>query len=152
MKRIEEVTLLYEISEALNAQLDLKKGVYKVLDILSSTMNMVRGTVTIVHPLRDEIEIEIAHGMSQSAMEKGKHVIRVCTGTACYVKGAPRILDAFSRELNVAINGMTEDKQFSLETVNCVGCCGQSPVVTVDEDIFGYVSQTMVQDVIGKYT
>lgn len=87
-----------------------------------------------------------------SLTPKGKHVIRVCTGTACYVKGAPRILDSFARELSVEIGGMTEDKQFSLETVNCVGCCGQSPVVTVDDDIYGYVSQTMVMDVLGKYT
>jgi len=54
--------------------------------------------------------------------------------------------------LSVDVGGVTEDRQFSLETVNCVGCCGQSPVITVDEDIYGYVSQTMVQDVLGKYT
>jgi heterodisulfide reductase subunit A len=87
-----------------------------------------------------------------SLSPKGKHIIRVCTGTACYVKGAQRILDTFSRELDVEVGGMTKDKQFSLETVNCVGCCGQSPVITVDEDIYGYVNQTMVTGVLGKYT
>lgn len=87
-----------------------------------------------------------------SLTPKGKHIIRVCTGTACYVKGAQRILDTFSRELNVEVGGVTEDKQFSLETVNCVGCCGQSPVITVDDEIYGYVHQTMVPDVLGKYT
>ena len=87
-----------------------------------------------------------------SLKPKGKHVIRVCTGTACYVKGAPRILDTFARELKVEVGDITEDGQFSLETVNCVGCCGQSPVITVNEDIFGYVNQTMIPDVIGKYT
>ncbi len=73
MKRIEDVTLLYEISEALNEHLDLKKSLYKVLDILSSSMNMLRGTITILHPLRDEIHIEVAHGLSKSAMQKGKY-------------------------------------------------------------------------------
>jgi len=87
-----------------------------------------------------------------SLTPKGKHMIRVCTGTACYVKGAQRILDTFARELKIEVGDVTEDGQFSLETVNCVGCCGQSPVITVDEDIYGYVSQTMVQDVLGKYT
>ncbi len=87
-----------------------------------------------------------------SLKPKGKHVIRVCTGTACYVKGAQRILDTFARELSIDVGDVTEDGQFSLETVNCVGCCGQSPVITVDEDIYGYVNQTMVQDVLGKYT
>ena len=87
-----------------------------------------------------------------SLTPKGKHMIRVCTGTACYVKGAQRILDTFARELKIEVGDVTEDGQFSLETVNCVGCCGQSPVITVDEDIYGYVNQTMVQDVLGKYT
>ena len=73
MKKIEDVTLLYEISEALNEHLDLKKSLYKVLDILSSSMNMLRGTITILHPLRNEISIEVAHGLSKSAMQKGKY-------------------------------------------------------------------------------
>jgi Nif-specific regulatory protein len=73
MKRIEDVTLLYEISEALNEHLDLKKSLYKVLDILSNSMNMLRGTITLLHPLRNEISIEVAHGLSKSAMQKGKY-------------------------------------------------------------------------------
>ena len=87
-----------------------------------------------------------------SLTPKGKHVIRVCMGTSCYVKGGKRILREFQKRLNVGVGGMTEDKQFSLETVNCLGCCGQSPVVTVDEDIFGYVRQTEVTELIGKYS
>ena len=73
MKQIEEVTLLYEISKALNEHLDLKKSLYKVLDILSNSMDMERGTITILNPLRNEINIEVAHGLSRSAMERGKY-------------------------------------------------------------------------------
>ncbi|MBU0699082.1 MAG: sigma 54-interacting transcriptional regulator, partial [Proteobacteria bacterium] len=73
MKRIEDVTLLYEISEALYEHLDLKKSLYKVLDILSNSMNMVRGTVTILNPLRDEIGIEVAHGLPRGAVESVKY-------------------------------------------------------------------------------
>ena len=65
MKTIEEVTLLYEITKALNEHLDLKKSLYKVLDILSSSMNMVRGTITILNPVRNEINIEVAHGLTR---------------------------------------------------------------------------------------
>jgi Nif-specific regulatory protein len=72
MKRIEEVTLLYEISQALN-ELDLKKSLYKVLDILSSAMNMVRGTVSILDPLSNEISIEVAHSLSLSTIERVKY-------------------------------------------------------------------------------
>ncbi len=73
MKTIEEVTLLYEISKALNRHLDLRKSLYKVLDILSNTMGMVRGTVTILHPLRNEIFIEVAHGIPQTAIDSVKY-------------------------------------------------------------------------------
>jgi Nif-specific regulatory protein len=73
MKTIEEITLLYEISEALNEHLELKKSLYKVLDILSTSMNMVRGTVTILNPVRNEINIEVAHGISKSAVERVKY-------------------------------------------------------------------------------
>ncbi len=73
MKTIEEVTLLYEISETLNEHLELKKALYKVLDLLSSRLDMVRGTVTILNPVRNEINIEVAHGISKSAMERVKY-------------------------------------------------------------------------------
>jgi Nif-specific regulatory protein len=73
MKRIEEITLFYEISQSLNEHLDLKKSLYKVLDILSSSMNMVRGTVSILNPLRNEISIEVAHSLSPSTIERVKY-------------------------------------------------------------------------------
>ncbi len=73
MKRIEDVTLLYEISKTLNEHLDLKKSLYKVLDILSDSMDMIRGTITILNPLRNEINIEVAHGLSMAAMKSGKY-------------------------------------------------------------------------------
>jgi len=73
MKKIEEVILLYEISKTLNENFDLRKSLYKVLDILSGSLNMVRGTITILNPLRNEIAIEVAHGLSKSAIERGKY-------------------------------------------------------------------------------
>ncbi len=73
MKQIEETTFLFEISEALNAHLDLRKTLYKVLGILSNSMNMARGIITILDPLRNEIGIEIAHGIPQKAMQKVKY-------------------------------------------------------------------------------
>ncbi|MBC2709480.1 MAG: sigma 54-interacting transcriptional regulator [Desulfosarcina sp.] len=73
MKVLEQVTLFYEISNALNEHLDLKKSMYKVLDILSSSMQMERGTISILNPLRNEISIEVAHSLSRSAMERVKY-------------------------------------------------------------------------------
>ena len=73
MEPIEEVTLLYEITKALNEHLDLKRSLYKVLDILSNSMNMVRGTITLLDPLRNEINIEVAHGISPNTMQRVKY-------------------------------------------------------------------------------
>jgi Nif-specific regulatory protein len=73
MKPIEEVTLLYEITKALNELLDLKNSLYKVMDILSNSMNMVRGTITILNPMRNEINIEVAHGLPRNAMHRVKY-------------------------------------------------------------------------------
>jgi Nif-specific regulatory protein len=73
MKKIEQVTLFYEISHTLNEHLDLKKALYKVLDLLSSSMGMARGTVSILNPLRNEISIEVAHSLSPSTIERVKY-------------------------------------------------------------------------------
>jgi len=86
-----------------------------------------------------------------SLTPKGEHIIHVCLGTACYVKGGTKILEAAQRQLDVEVGGTTKDAKFSLETVSCLGCCGQSPVITVNEDIYGYVSQNKVSDILARY-
>jgi Nif-specific regulatory protein len=73
MQKIKQVTLFYEISQALNEHLDLKKALYRVLDFLSSSMEMDRGTVSILNPLRNEISIEVAHSLSPSTIERVKY-------------------------------------------------------------------------------
>ncbi|MFA4915926.1 MAG: sigma 54-interacting transcriptional regulator [Syntrophales bacterium] len=75
MKNIEELKILYEISMALHETLDLKKSLYKVLNIIADSLGMIRGTITILNPLRDEISIEVAHGLTKGAIERGKYRI-----------------------------------------------------------------------------
>ena len=86
-----------------------------------------------------------------SLVPRGKHIIQVCIGTACYVKGGTKIIEAVQRELNIEVDETTEDLKFSLETVSCIGCCGQSPVVRIDEDIYGYVSQRKIPGILANY-
>ena len=83
---------------------------------------------------------------------RGEHLIHVCLGTACYVKGGGKILEAVERQLGIQVGGTTEDLCFSLETVSCVGCCGQSPVMTIGDDIYGYLSQDKIRDILASYT
>ena len=86
-----------------------------------------------------------------SLVPRGKHIIQVCIGTACYVKGGTKIIEAVQRELNIEVDETTEDSKFSLETVSCIGCCGQSPVVRIDEDIYGYVRQRKIPGILANY-
>lgn len=81
----------------------------------------------------------------------GKHRVAVCMGTACYLKGAPKLTEELKTMLNVGVNEVTEDKQFSLLEVRCVGCCGLAPAVLVDEDLYGKLSPEKVQEMLEKY-
>lgn len=82
---------------------------------------------------------------------KGKHMISVCLGTACYVKGAQEILEAFKRELQVNVNQTSEDGLFMLRTTRCVGACGLAPVVTIDDDVHGQLAVDALPKVLQKY-
>lgn len=82
---------------------------------------------------------------------KGKHNIRVCLGTACYVKGAEEIVKKFSDGLKVDVGGITTDKKFSLETVRCLGACGLAPVVVVDKDTYGSVNPVKTLELLKEY-
>jgi NADH-quinone oxidoreductase subunit E len=86
-----------------------------------------------------------------SLTPRGKHPICVCMGTACHVRGAQRILEKVEREVDVECGGTTEDMNFSLEEVHCLGCCGLAPVVTVGEDLYGKVTQTKIPAILKKY-
>lgn len=82
---------------------------------------------------------------------RGEHTVHVCLGTACHVRGAPKIVDELSRELGIDPSDTTDDKKFSLETVRCIGCCSLAPVMTVDKDIYGYMAMSKVPKILGKY-
>lgn len=81
---------------------------------------------------------------------KGQNVISVCLGTACYVKGAQGLLDAFSHELNVGVGETSKDGFFTLEATRCIGACGLAPVFTVNEDVYANGSVQLVKKVIQK--
>lgn len=68
---------------------------------------------------------------------RGEHIITVCLGTACHVRGGQRINESISRELNISPGETTEDMKFTLETVNCLGCCAIGPIVVMDGEYYG---------------
>jgi len=81
----------------------------------------------------------------------GRHQIHVCMGTACNIQGGPRLVEALERELKIKRGDTTVDLEFSLDTVNCVGCCGLAPVVTVGQDVHGKMKQSAVARLIKQY-
>jgi len=86
-----------------------------------------------------------------SMIPKGKNVIRMCLGTACYVKGIKEVLDRISNQYKIKEGGTTPDRRFSIETVRCLGACGLAPVMVVNQDIYGAISSDRVLDVIERY-
>jgi NADP-reducing hydrogenase subunit HndA len=84
-------------------------------------------------------------------LPKGKHPISICTGTACYVRGAEKVLEEFKKELKIQVGETTADGKFSISCLRCVGACGLAPVVMVGEKTYGRVAPEMVKDILGNY-
>lgn len=82
---------------------------------------------------------------------KGKHPISICMGTACYVRGAEKVLDEFRKELAIKVGQTTADGKFSLSSLRCVGACGLAPVVLVGEKTYGRVAPDDVQNILKEY-
>jgi NADH:ubiquinone oxidoreductase subunit E len=82
---------------------------------------------------------------------KGKNTIKICLGTACYVKGIKEVLERISNQYKIKEGGTTPDRSFSLETVRCLGACGLAPVMVVNQDIHGAMSSDRVLDVLDRY-
>jgi len=94
----------------------------------------------------------VASFYSQFYLEpKGENMIRVCQGTACHVRGAEQILEAFARELGIEPGETTPDKKFSLERVACLGACGLAPVAMIGEKTYGRLTPEKVQEVLAQY-
>jgi len=86
-----------------------------------------------------------------SLVPKGKHLVSVCLGTSCHVRGGGDILDKIKRELDLGSRETTEDFQFTVEEVRCLGCCSLSPVIRVDDDTYAHLTQTQVRRILEKY-
>lgn len=82
---------------------------------------------------------------------RGRNLINVCLGTACHVRGAVKVLEAIERELDIKAGGTTKDLKFTLERVNCVGCCALGPVVIIDGEYYGQMKTDRVKVLLENY-
>jgi len=82
---------------------------------------------------------------------KGKHKISVCMGTACYVRGAEKIVDELKKELNIKVGEITSDGKFSLDCLRCVGACGLAPVMLIGDKVYGRIEPKEVKGILESY-
>ena len=97
----------------------------------------VRGVVTFYHFF--------------TMVPRGKHTCRVCLGTACYVRGGQKTLNKMSELLKISPGETTEDRQFSLETVRCLGACGLAPAMVIDQETFPQVKPAKLTDLLARF-
>ncbi|MFO8065693.1 MAG: NAD(P)H-dependent oxidoreductase subunit E [Spirochaetota bacterium] len=86
-----------------------------------------------------------------STIPRGRHTVRACLGTACYVRGGKEVLESLKRNLGIEVGGTTEDRMFSLDVGRCFGACGLAPVVVVDETVHQQVKPSRVAELLAPY-
>jgi NADH-quinone oxidoreductase subunit E len=127
---------------------------------------VLKETQEICGYLPKNVQHRIAMGLNLSASQiygvvsfyafftiipRGKHIIRVCLGTACYVKGSKQILDNLEKALDVKVGGITKDRIFSLEAVRCLGCCSLAPAIVIDNDTHALVDPAEAIRIVRSY-
>lgn len=142
-------------------------------DVIASKKGKPGALVQVLHWAQEnmgylprEVQVRVAEGLGVALSEvygvatfyaffslkpKGKYQISCCKGTACYVRGAPQVLERFERELGVKAGDTTDDGMFSLEVVRCLGACGLSPVITVNKDTHARMKADLVPGILSKY-
>ena len=122
------------------------QGKYQYLPPVA--LNMVSQALDI--PLIDILSVATFYN-AFSLTPRGRHLIRVCQGTACHVRGGKRVLEAIQKMLDVGPGETTKDNRFTLETVRCLGSCALGPVVVVDEEYSGQMSPKKVMPLLENY-
>ena len=150
-----------------------KEDVAKIKEICTSFNNDSQELINVLHScqehfgylpaevqevISDELGVPVAkiYGVVTfysffTMTPKGKHPISICMGTACYVRGAEKVLDEFKKELGIQVGQITKDGKFSLSSLRCVGACGLAPVVLVGEKTYGRVAPDDVRNILKEY-
>lgn len=133
-----------------------KEALIPILQDIQSDLNWLPEDV--LRSVADKLEVPLmdVFGVASfyrtfSLKPRGKHIITVCVGTACHVRGGQRIVDEIGRVLKIAPGETTPDKNFTLETVNCLGCCAIGPIMVVDGEYYGEMNTRKVAPLLEEY-
>ncbi len=129
------LTILHKVQE-LFGYLD-KEAIEEVATIIQVPLSHIWGVATFYHYFK--------------LKKPGKHIISVCLGTACYIKGADEIVAKLKEELKTDLGGVSEDGLFSFEEARCLGACSLAPVVMIDDKIYGNLTPQMIPQIIKEY-
>jgi len=165
MYRIENLSavnpdLTYEVMTQVNEIIDRNRGNPGCLiPVLTECQDIVQYLpVELQGYIADELNIpgSTIYGVITfysffTMVPKGRHTIKVCMGTACYVKGIAEVLNRLHTEFALSKGETTEDRRFTLEEVRCLGACGLAPVVVVDKDTHGGVTSDRILDILAQY-
>jgi len=153
-------TITKEELEKIDQVIATYKGRYGAL------IPVLKETQDICGYLPKKVQQRIAEGLNLSTSQvygvvsfyaffttipRGRHIIRVCLGTACYVKGSKQILENLQRELKIEVGGITKDRKFSLEAVRCLGCCSLAPAMVIDNNTHALVDTSEAIKIIRSY-
>jgi len=153
---------------------DITEAMWGKIDtVINSNKNIPGSVITVLRECQDivgylplELIDHISEGLNLSRSEvfgvasfyalfsfvpKGRHLIKACLGTACYVKGIKEVISRINKEYQLKEGGTTDDRRFSLEAVRCLGACGLAPVVVIDQDTYGNVKADKVIEKLEEY-
>ena len=155
----EDKTILNELKEFIATKMTLPNPESNLIAV----MHKVQGLYgylpkEIIDMIAIEMNIPASHiwGVATfyhyfNLKKPGKYILSICLGTACYVKGANKILEAIKEHLKIDVGQVTEDGIFSIQPARCVGACGQAPVLMIDEKIYGELTPDKAIEIIEKY-
>jgi NADH:ubiquinone oxidoreductase subunit E/NAD-dependent dihydropyrimidine dehydrogenase PreA subunit len=144
------------IEEILHEQGTEKEALVSILQSINASYNYLPENVLRYVARELGVPLSLVYRISTfyaafSLKPRGKHIVTVCRGTACHVKGAGRIMRAAAKGLKIKAGETTKDMKFTLEAVRCLGCCGLAPVMTIGEDFHGHMTESKVAGVIAAY-
>jgi len=146
-----------KVNELINKHNSQKKALIAILQDIQAEYNYLPQKAlrivsqTLDTPLIDVVGVATFY-RAFSLKPRGKHVITVCLGTACHVRGGPKILDEFERKLNIKAGETTKNNLFTLEIVNCLGACALGPITVIDGNYFGQMKTRTVDKLIRKFS
>ncbi|MCX7904787.1 MAG: NADH-quinone oxidoreductase subunit NuoE [Caloramator sp.] len=147
---------LEKAKEVIKKYKDVKGGLIPVLHQIQNIYGYLPEDVLKIVSQELNVPMSEIYGVASfysyfSLEPKGEHIIRVCLGTACYVKGAQGLIDRLSKELGIEVGKTTQDGKFTLEATRCLGACGLAPVMVIGEKVYGRLTPDDIPNILKEY-